>query len=222
MSQSAVTTLTCPHCRHGQDFTVWHSVNVSQDPELKPRVLDRSLTTFTCESCGSSVSIEQDLLYHDMDRRLMILRRSGGDDPEGLADKSFGLLNTLSGNAYAFRLVATMNELVEKVLIWEDNLDDRSVEVFKEVVWQALKEDQRGGHGQLFYGGIVCQPGGEAEIELVLSNDSGNLSMTLPLESEFRRLEKQIARCLPSAASEDGKWLRVDRDYARAIIEQQP
>jgi hypothetical protein len=222
MSQSAVTTLTCPHCRHGQDFTVWHSVNVSQDPELKPRVLDRSLTTFTCENCGGAASIEQDLLYHDMDRRLMILRRSAGDDPEGLADKSFGLLNTLSGSAYAFRLVATMNELAEKVLIWEDNLDDRTVEVFKEVVWQALEEEQRGGHAQLFYGGILCRQGAAAEIELVLSNDSGNLSMALPLESEFRRLEKQIARCLPSAASECGKWLRVDRDYARAILERQP
>jgi hypothetical protein len=222
MSQSAVTTLSCPHCQHGQEFTVWHAVNVSQDPELKQRVLDRSLTTFTCEKCGNTASIEQDLLYHDMDRRLMILRRSRRDDPEGLADKSFGLLNTLSGHAYAFRLVATMNELVEKVLIWEDDLDDRTVEVFKEVVWQALEEDQRGGHAQLFYGGILCQPGEEAEIELVLSNDSGNLSMTLPLESEFRRLEKQIARCLPGAASECGQWLRVDRDYARAILDQQP
>ncbi len=222
MSQSAVTTLTCPHCRHSQHFTVWHSVNVSQDPELKPRVLDRSLTTFTCEECGGTASIEQDLLYHDMDRRLMILRRSGRGEPAELTDKSFGLLNTLSGNAYAFRLVATMNELVEKVLIWEDNLDDRTVEVFKEVVWQALEEDQRGGHAQLFYGGIVCQPGAEAEIELVLSNESANLSMTLPLESEFRRLEKQIARCLPSAASQCGKWLRVDRDYARAILDRQP
>ena len=46
--------------------------------------------------------------------------------------------------------------------------------------------------------------------------------MTLPLESEFRRLEKQIARCLPSAASQCGKWLRVDRDYARAILDRQP
>jgi hypothetical protein len=222
MSQSAVTTLTCPHCRHGQEFTVWHSVNVSQEPELKPRVLDRSLTTFTCENCGGTASIDQDLLYHDMDRRLMILWRSGDGDAEGLADKSFGLLNTLSGNAYAFRLVATMNELVEKVLIWEDELDDRAVEVFKEVVWQALEEEQRSGHAQLFYGGILCQPGAEVEIELVLSNDSGNLSMALPLESEFRRLEKQIARCLPSAASQCGKWLRVDRDYARAVLEQQP
>jgi hypothetical protein len=222
MSQSAVTTLTCPHCRHSQEFTVWHSVNVSQDPELKQRVLDRSLTTFTCENCGGTASIEQDLLYHDMERRFMILRRSGGDEPAGLTDKSFGLLNTPSGNAYAFRLVATMNELVEKILIWEDNLDDRTVEVFKEVVWQALEEDQRGGHAQLFYGGIVRQPGAEAEIELVLSNESANLSMALPLESEFRRLEKQIARCLPSAASQCGKWLRVGRDYARAILDQQP
>jgi hypothetical protein len=221
MSQSAVTTLACPRCRHGQEFTVWHSVNVSQDPELKPRVLDRSLTTFTCENCGGTASIEQDLLYHDMDRRLMILRRSGGDNPEELTDKSFGLLNTLSGNAYAFRLVGTMNELVEKILIWEDNLDDRSVEVFKEVVWQALEEDQRNGNPQLFYGGILHEPGTEAEIELVLSSESGNTSMALPLESEFRRLEKQIVRFLPSAARECDKWLRVDRDYARAVLEQQ-
>jgi hypothetical protein len=222
MSQSAVTTVSCPQCRHGQEFTVWHSVNVSQDPELKPRVLDRSLTTFTCEKCGATASIEQDLLYHDMDRRLMILRHARHDAPEELGDKSLGLLSALGASAYACRLVRTMNELVEKVLIWEDNLDDRSIEVFKEVVWQELDEAQREGQAQLFYGGILHPPGEEAEIELVLSNNSGNLSMALPLESEFRRLEKQIVRCLPSTASQCGKWLRVDRQYARSILDKQP
>jgi len=221
MSQSESTTITCPGCKHEQQFTIWHSVNVTLDPTLKEKVLDRSLTTFECENCGYTVTIEQNLLYHDMESRLMILRRPKQDEPEELADESFGLLSTLSGKGYDYRLVTTMNELVEKVLIWEDGLDDRTVEVFKLVVWLALDEDQRTGEAQLFYGGMSGEGGAEATMEFMLVSDAGTMAMAVPLEGEFRRLEKQIVRGLPDVAAERGKWRRVDRTYARAILGEQ-
>lgn len=221
MSQSESTTITCPGCKHEQQFTIWHSVNVNLDPTLKEKVLDRSLTTFECENCGYTTTIEQNLLYHDMERRLMILRRPMQDEPEELAEESFGLRNTLSGKSYDYRLVITMNELVEKVLIWEDCLDDRTVEVFKLVVWQALDEDQRTGEARLFYGGMFGEERAEATMEFTLVSDAGTMSMDVPFEGEFRRLEEQIVRGLPDVTTERGKWLRVDRTYAQAILGEQ-
>jgi ribosomal protein S27E len=221
MSKSESTTITCPGCNHEQQFTIWQSVNVTLDPTLKQKVLDRSLTTFECESCGHTTTIEQNLLYHDMARQLMILRRPTQDEPEELASESFGLLGTLSGKGYDYRLVTSMNELVEKILIWEDGLDDRTVEVFKLVVWQALEEDRRTGEAQLFYGGMSGEAGPEATMEFTLVSDAGTMSMAVPLEGEFRRLEKQIVQGLPDVATEQGKWLRVDRAYAQAILGDQ-
>ena len=221
MSQSESTTITCPGCKHEQQFTIWHSVNVTLDPDLKDKVLDRSLTTFDCEDCGYTATIEQNLLYHDMERQLTIFRHPSPDQPEGLADESFGLLNTLSGKGYDYRLVTTMNELMEKVLIWEDGLDDRTVEVFKLVVWQALDEDQRTGEAILFYSGMSGEEGAEATMEFTLASNAGTMSMDVPLEGEFRRLEEQIVRGLPDVTTERGKWLRVDRTYAQAILGEQ-
>jgi hypothetical protein len=221
MSESESTTITCPECNHEQQFTVWHSVNVTLDPALKDKVLDRSLTTFDCEDCGYMATIEQNLLYHDTERQLTILRHPNPDEPEGLANESFGLLSTLSGKGYDYRLVTTMNELVEKVLIWEDGLDDRAVEVFKLVVWQALDEDQRTGDARLLYGGMSGEDGAETTMEFTLVSDSGTMSMAVPLEGEYRRLEGQIIGGLPDVATERGKWLRVDRAYARAVLGEQ-
>jgi hypothetical protein len=180
--------------------------------------VDRSLTTFTCEQCGHSATIEQDLLYHDMERQLMILRHPQGDAPEELADESFRMLNTLSGSNYTYRLVTSMNELAEKILIWEDGLDDRTMEVFKLVVWQALSEDQRGSDAQLFYAGISGEDSAKAEMEFVLVSQSDTISLFVPLEGEFRRLEGLILQGLPDAASQRGQWLRIDRAYATAIL----
>jgi len=218
MSQSEPTTITCPKCKHSQTFTLWHSVDVAADPGLKEKVLDRTLTTFSCENCGCKVGIEQDFLYRDSDRQLMILRQPDDADPEELDDDAFRLLRALSDDGYTYRLVTSMNELAEKILIWDDELDDRTVEVFKLVVWQALDEDQRGENGQLFYGGISGEDDAEAEMEFVLVNDSGTMSMFVPFEGEFRRLEQQIVEGLPDKATEQGKWLRVDRSYAEAVL----
>lgn len=43
MSQRQSTTVTCPQCGHSQDFFIWSSLNVSLDPDEKPRLLSGEL-----------------------------------------------------------------------------------------------------------------------------------------------------------------------------------
>ena len=74
MSQSEPIAITCPVCTNRQTCVVWQSINVTLDPELKQRLLDRSLFAFRCDQCGHTAGIEQELMYHDMERKLMILR----------------------------------------------------------------------------------------------------------------------------------------------------
>jgi hypothetical protein len=68
MSLPNPITITCPTCQHQQAFTAWQSINVTLNPELKQKLLDRSLVTFHCEKCGQAAGVNQELLYHDMDR----------------------------------------------------------------------------------------------------------------------------------------------------------
>ncbi len=89
MSLSEQTTVECPKCTSEQTITLWQSVNVTLDPELKKHILDRTLVRFTCESCGYVAEVHHPFLYHDMERRLMVfLGEETPDAPtfEGMFD----------------------------------------------------------------------------------------------------------------------------------------
>ena len=72
MSMNSIKKVNCPKCDNSQDFEIWNSINVSLDPRLKERVLNRSVLTFECEKCGYKEEGIYPLLYHDMDKKLML------------------------------------------------------------------------------------------------------------------------------------------------------
>ena len=72
MSMSSIQKIKCPECGNNQDFEIWQSVNVSLDPHLKQKILDRSLVTFRCDRCAQETEFYYPILYHDMNKRIMI------------------------------------------------------------------------------------------------------------------------------------------------------
>jgi transposase-like protein len=54
MSSFRNIKITCPACSTEGSYTVWDSVNVDLDPELKVKVMDGSLFTWTCPNCKKS------------------------------------------------------------------------------------------------------------------------------------------------------------------------
>jgi predicted RNA-binding Zn-ribbon protein involved in translation (DUF1610 family) len=209
MSHSNPITITCPACGHEQAFTAWQSINVTFDPELKEKLLDRSLVTFHCEECGHTAGVNQGLLYHDMDRRAMIMLGSRPDElesPEPLVQKVQA--------EYSLRLVGSMNELIEKVLLIDADLDDRAVEMFKVALMANIEESQRGDSPALFFSGIYANDESEEQIEFALINEAGTSAVSVPVEKAYRRYVDEICGHLPTVVSECGQWLRVDQDYA--------
>jgi hypothetical protein len=217
VSNSEVITIACPACTKKQQFTVWVSVNATLSPELKQKLLDRTLFTFKCEKCGETAEVNQELMYHDMERKLMFLR--GQEAPQETLDECFGPDGKEILADYTYRLVNSMNELIEKIVIWDAGLDDRAIEVFKFLLLKDLDEEERGVNPQLFYNGLSAEAGAEAEMEFVLINDSGTLSVSVPFEETYQQYEIDIKKGLPSPESEHGKWLRVDQEYAAAHFE---
>jgi hypothetical protein len=216
MSQSESITITCPKCKSKQPFTVWHSINVTLDPELKQRLLDRSLITFQCGKCGHSAAIEQELMYHDMDRKLMILR--GHDKPDEAFAEGLGPLVKKMESEYTFRLAESINALVEKILIWDAGLDDRVVEIVKLLLMGHIDESQRGENAELFFSGIYAEADSKEMVEFVLLNESGTTSWAVPIEETIRKCEAELQGILPDSQCERGQWLRVDQEYAKQYV----
>lgn len=72
MSSFINSKITCPNCKNEGGYTMWNSVNVDLNPELKLKVLDGSIFMWTCPHCGKEYKAPYPLLYHDMKNHFMI------------------------------------------------------------------------------------------------------------------------------------------------------
>lgn len=66
MTRIEIVDVACPACGSEGQYRHYASANVTQEPNLKLKILDNSLFTFHCEHCGASALVETDCLYHDM------------------------------------------------------------------------------------------------------------------------------------------------------------
>ena len=217
MSQSESITLACPACKKKQPFTVWQSVNATGDPELKQRLLDRSLITFKCDQCAHTAGIEQELMYIDMEQKLVLFR--GQEEPEDIVAEAFGEFGAVAQAEYTYRLVGSINELIEKILIWDAGLDDRVLEVVKSLLMEHIDEAQRGEDAELFFSGRYTEETSEEMIEFALLNTAGSTSWAVPFAQTVQKCAAELQELLPAQESERGKWRRIDREFARKYIE---
>ena len=108
MSSFRKIKITCPDCNTEGEYTVWDSVNVDLDPELKSKVMDGSLFTWVCPKCKNSFNAPYSFLYHDMAHNFMVYFESEKSHiipfAEYLRVMENGLdMNTITAMAVNFR-----------------------------------------------------------------------------------------------------------------------
>lgn len=208
-------TIVCRNCGHSQEFPVYRSVNVTSDPALKDRLIRGELTTFTCEQCGHGAQVVYSLLYHDVARALMVWQVPEGE-PDAEARLPYDPVIEEALALYRLRFVRTRNELIEKILLFDAELDDRVVELFKVLLRAKIAES---GHGPapLFFSQL--DPMGDGRrMHFVLVAPDGLVPMSVSWQDEYERLAAQFKPHLPSDEEQRGQWLRVDEDYARSLM----
>ncbi len=137
MSLNAKQTVKCPQCGHMSEVTVWNSITVKDSGDLKQDLLRGKVNIFFCPACSHTALMPSPMLYHDEERRLMISFSPCNDellkkqlfDNVQKSSKESGELNNLEG--YNLRFVADYNELLEKILIFDNGMNDKTIEVIK-------------------------------------------------------------------------------------------
>ena len=127
MSLPSQHTITCGGCGRRQAFTMWDSLNVSLNRDLKAELLRGELTRFVCAGCGWSGDVFYPMLYHDMEQKVMIHLCAPQGEPESLGSGGLPQMERFL-EGYRFRRVNTRNELREKILIFDAGLDDGLLE----------------------------------------------------------------------------------------------
>ena len=134
--------IICPNCNHEQELHVTPTVNVTVDPDMKEKVLSGEIFLFTCENCGFTGFAGYPFIYEDKETNggFLIYMEPGCEDREVGVDGDVAdqvLLQNMT-----MRLVTTINELKEKIFIFEAGLDDRVVELFKMLSLSKMKADE--------------------------------------------------------------------------------
>jgi len=123
MSSFRNIKITCPVCKKEGTYTVWDSVNVDLDPELKPKVMDGSLFTWVCPNCKKSFNAPYSFLYHDMTHNFMVQFDAGRGHIIPFAEYLRVMENELDMNAIA-ALAAKFREDNPKMNILFDSMTD--------------------------------------------------------------------------------------------------
>lgn len=137
MSLNLKQNVKCPKCGQMSEVTVWNSITVSDSVDLKQDLLSGKINMFRCPSCSYNALMPTPMLYHDENKKLMISFSPCNDevlkhqlfDNVQKSSKESGELEKLEG--YNLRFVADYNELLEKILIFDNGMNDKTIEVLK-------------------------------------------------------------------------------------------
>jgi hypothetical protein len=205
--------ITCPGCGRRSTFTTWSSLNATLDPDQKPRLLSGELTRFTCPACGHSAEVSYPLLYHDMERQLMLWHVPDASVKHGYeapGELPAAMRKTL-GAGYRFRRVGTLNSLREKVLIFDHDLDDRVVEVLKLLVVAQAPSGKIPTGADVYFSEIVREDDGSNGLAFTIVSEKGSSGAILPM-GMYQKVAADLARGL--AQPPDGSWPVIDSEFA--------
>ncbi len=147
MSKFHCEEIVCPKCSHKGKFTVWDSINVDVNPETREKVKTEKLFKYICENCNEDFNIEYKTLYHDCNNRFMIWYL-----PEKCEDAMKEIIEINIPIKEKLRIVKNNKyNLIEKIKIFEDRLDDIIIEFMKSIIFYNLPEEEQKDTIEIIY-----------------------------------------------------------------------
>ena len=173
MSLMRKSKAACCKCGGSHEMNIYRSINAADDPELKQKVMDGSLFVWECPDCGQMNLVKYECLYHDPEKKLMVWLLPSGELPE--TEMTAIQNHTKAMGDYTLRRVSDVTGLMEKVLLVEEGLDDRVMEMCKYVTKMELASKS----GDQDVTPLMNMP------MHFLRNEDGALVLTYPLDGRM-------------------------------------
>ncbi len=216
MSINAKQQIKCPACGQLEEMTVWQSITAKDSPDLKDDLLKGKINIFRCPSCGQTALVPVPVLYTDTDHSLVISFSPCSDAEEKkrifeeicTASKESGELEELEGNN--LRFVSAYNDFLEKLLIFDNGLHDKVIEVLKLFVLMQDREkmDRR-----------VCifgkKEGDSIEFMVQDKKEQQVYTSRVPMET-YNTVYEELGKS--GVKYKSFGWELVDREYAARLL----
>ena len=142
MHSNAVNRPTqCPFCGNYFDHVTYPEIHIPGDSKLKKKVLNKTLFFPTCPYCKKEIKLKPNCMYRDDNRREWIVatekRDTAIEDMMKSGDLRLNDISTeddvvdLMKGLYKRRVVHDVDSFREKILLSDNNYDDRIIELMK-------------------------------------------------------------------------------------------
>lgn len=200
MSQYRSFQLNCS-CGHEFEATLWDAIDVAEERDLKQKLVSGHINQICCEKCKKRSYVEKDLVYHDMDQKLWIQMFPKADRPKWSEledDHKEALKNNSLIRRYNFRLTFGRDELLEKIRIFDNQLDDRIIELLKLKIVEQDENLKQMTDPEITFLEYISEKG---ELHFKLTSHEKNIFQTLvvPFEhyEEIEETKEHIERKTP-------------------------
>ncbi len=217
MSKTHVAKIKCPKCGRKNKALLWDSINTVINPEMKEKVRTGEAFVWICPECGYHASLNYAMLYHQMEDEVMIYYVPG--NPKEAAEMVKGFFHDdiaekigrkLRFNKnYQKRVVGTMNQLQEKLMILDAGLDDRIIELMKLFMTVQLQEKEP----DLRIEECLFERTEDGARRFVLNLGEGRWGESDYIQDIYDRLAEEFRRILSGRCDD----IVVDSDWALGV-----
>lgn len=206
LTQYSIEELKCPKCGHAHHLKKYSLINVTEKPEMKEDILKNRIFNFDCENCDLVVPLTYESIYLDSKKKLLICLSTEETDMRQFEEWERKKGMTL-------RVVDNINDLKEKIMIAENLLDDRVVEMVKIAYLRRLEKEMKEDTLQ----NILFDYNGNHMYFLVFFEKKGIGRMPFDLEL-YRSTATQFDRQIKAHSTDT--FMKVDMKWAGDIYFQ--
>lgn len=211
MSQFRTENMVCPVCNKKDTIRLYERIE-STDKAAKRKLLNGSLFTYACPKCNYKTNIGFNVLYNDDEKHFMVYLAADRDTSgmKKAMDDIEAKVNALSPSkdikySVRRRIVVDAHELIEKVIIFDANLDDRTIELMKMFYVQAVEENNPDMKILSCYFCIV-----DKEWHLEMVSEDGRVFMVKMQDDLYQNFEDEYREEIDRI----GETYFVNTDYA--------
>ena len=136
----------CPFCKRRIHITYNNVLNLTYRRDLQRRENLEKLNTSTCIFCGELYRYETEIFAFDLKNKYAIIVNKNGSE-DYYSHLRSDIYRLAFSDEYHLRYVNTYLEMIEKALLFNSELDDKAVEIAKQLyftdIMNNLKEHYR-------------------------------------------------------------------------------
>ncbi len=134
MREKDIYIITCAKCDKENRYEGYSCIG----PDQRESIIDDSIMTYTCPHCGEKTFLKHPLTYIDPVHHFIVMY---GQDKEQFFHGVEQLRTTPIYQDYIFRYTDSWLSFKEKIMILENNRDDRLMELYKLALKNELNEE---------------------------------------------------------------------------------